>query len=142
MKYMLIMRTPEMVEMPEDVDFTEVINAMGAYNESLIKAGVLLAGEGLAPPDEGFVVDFDQTPPVVTDGPYAEAKELFNGFWMIQTSTKEEAAEWAKRCPLGPGMRLEVRRVTETEEFDQDNEYIQKEYEWREQLGTDRPVQG
>ncbi|QGG41001.1 YciI family protein [Aeromicrobium yanjiei] len=142
MKYMLIMRTPEMVEMPEDVDFTEVINAMGAYNESLIKAGVLLAGEGLAPPDEGFVVDFDATPPVVTDGPYAEAKELFNGFWMIQTSTKEEAAEWAKRCPLGPGMRLEVRRVNETEEFDQDNEYVQKEHEWREQLGTDRPVQG
>jgi len=115
---------------------------MGAYNESLVKAGVLLAGEGLAPVEDGFVVDFDSTPPIVTDGPYAEAKELFNGFWMIQTSTKEEAAEWAKRCPLGPGTRLEVRRVTETEEFDQDNEYVQKEYEWREQLGTDRPVQG
>ncbi|MFI5425822.1 YciI family protein [Aeromicrobium sp. UC242_57] len=71
---------------------------------------------------------------MVTDGPYAEAKELFNGFWIIQTSTKEEAAEWAKRCPLGPGTRLEVRRVTETEEFDQSNEYVQKEYEWREQL--------
>jgi len=142
MRYMLIMRTPVEIEMPEDVDFTEIINAMGAYNESLVKAGVLLAGEGLAPVEDGFVVDFDSTPPIVTDGPYAEAKELFNGFWMIQTSTKEEAAEWAKRCPLGPGTRLEVRRVTETEEFDQDNEYVQKEYEWREQLGTDRPVQG
>jgi hypothetical protein len=142
MKYMLIMRTPVEMTLPEDFDFTEIINAMGAYNESLIKAGVLLGGEGLAPAEEGFVVDFDSTPPIVTDGPYAEAKELFTGFWIIQTSTKEEAAEWAKRCPLGPGTRLEVRRVTEIEEFDQDNEYIQKEHEWREQLGTDQPVQG
>ena len=78
---------------------------MGAYNESLIKAGVLLAGEGLADAKEGFVVDFDSTPPVVTDGPYAEAKELFNGFWILEVSSKEEAAEWAKRCPLGPGTR-------------------------------------
>lgn len=135
MKYMLIMRSPVEFEVPEDFDFNEIINAMGAYNESLIKAGVLLGGDGLAGPEEGFVVDFDSTPPVVTDGPYAEAKELFNGFWMIQTSSKEEAAEWAKRCPLGPGTRLEVRRVTEVEEFDQSNEYVQKEYEWREQLG-------
>jgi hypothetical protein len=78
----------------------------------------------------------------VTDGPYAEAKELFNGFWIIQTSTKEEAAEWARRCPLGPGDRLEVRRVNEIEDFDQSNEYIQKEHELREQLGSDRPVEG
>ncbi|WP_456697555.1 YciI family protein [Aeromicrobium sp. P5_D10] len=134
MRYMLIMRSPVEFEIPEDFDFNEIINAMGAYNESLIKAGVLLAGEGLAPAEDGFVVDFDSTPPVVTDGPYAEAKELFNGFWIIQTSSKEEAAEWAKRCPLGPGTRLEVRRVTETEDFDQSNEYVQKEYEWREQL--------
>ena len=141
MRHMLIMRTPTDVELPDDLDFTDIINAMGAYNESLVKAGVLLAGEGLAPAEEGFVVDFDSTPPVVTDGPYAEAKELLNGFWIIQTSTKEEAAEWAKRCPLGPGVRLEVRRVTETEEFDQSNEYVQKEYAWREQLGTHTPVQ-
>ena len=69
--------------------------------------------------------------PVVTDGPYAEAKELFNGFWIIEVSSKEEAAEWAKRCPLGPGTRLEVRRVNELEDFPQDNEWIQKEAGWR-----------
>ena len=81
MKYMLIMRsTQEAVDAFQDVDFEEVIAAMGAYNESLIKAGILLGGEGLAGVEEGFVVDFDATPPVVTDGPYAEAKELFNGF--------------------------------------------------------------
>lgn len=138
MKYMLIMRSPEEFEIPEDFDFTEMINAMGAYNESLIKAGVFIDADGLTDAAEGFVVDFESTPPVVTDGPYAEAKELFSGFWIIQTSTKEEAAEWAKRCPLGPGDRLEVRRVVETEELDQSNEYIQREQERREQLGPDK----
>jgi len=132
MKYMLIMRsTQEAVDAFQDVDFEEVIAAMGAYNESLIKAGILLGGEGLAGVEEGFVVDFDATPPVVTDGPYAEAKELFNGFWIIGVSSKEEAVEWAKRCPLGPGSKLEVRRVNELEDFPQDNEWIQKEAGWR-----------
>ncbi|MCD2441279.1 YciI family protein [Agromyces sp. SYSU K20354] len=135
MKYMLIMRAnDEGYAAYDELDFTEIIAAMGAYNESLMKAGVLLAGEGLTDAAEGFVVDFDSTPPVVTDGPYAEAKELFNGFWIIQVSSKEEAAEWAKRCPLGPGTRLEVRRVTELEDFPQDNEWIQKEAGWREEL--------
>ena len=135
MKYMLIMRsTEEAQEAFKDVDFNEVIAQMGAYNESLIKAGVLLAGEGLTDAEEGLVVDFDSTPPVVTDGPYAEAKELFNGFWIIGVSSKEEAAEWAKRCPLGPGSKLEVRRVNELEDFPQDNEWIQKEAGWREEL--------
>jgi hypothetical protein len=84
MKYMLIMRsTEEALDASKEMDFNEIIAAMGAYNESLVKAGVLLGGEGLAGVEEGFVVDFDSTPPVVTDGPYAEAKELFNGFWMI-----------------------------------------------------------
>jgi hypothetical protein len=132
MKYMLIMRdSQEAIDASKDLDFEEVIAAMGAYNESLIKAGVLLGGEGLAGVEEGFVVDFDATPPVVTDGPYAEAKELFNGFWIIGVSSKEEAIEWAKRCPLGPGTRLEVRRVNELEDFPQDNEWIQKEAQWR-----------
>ena len=134
MKYMLIMRADdEGIANYEQMDFAEVIAAMGAYNESLIKAGVLLAGEGLADAKEGFVVDFDATPPVVTDGPYAEAKELFNGFWIIGVSSKEEAAEWAKRCPLGPGSKLEVRRVNELEDFPQDNEWIQKEAQWRDE---------
>ncbi|MFD3809700.1 YciI family protein [Rhodococcus sp. NPDC058639] len=143
MKYMLVMRdTDAAIEASKNIDFNEILNAMGRYNESLIKAGVLLAGEGLSDPEEGFVVDFDSDPPLVTDGPYGETKELFNGFWIIQTSSKEEAAEWAKRCPLGPGSKLEVRRVNAAEEFDQDNEYVRKEAEWREQLGTDKPVVG
>ncbi|GAB3617594.1 YciI family protein [Okibacterium endophyticum] len=139
MKYMLIMRsTDAAVEAWKETDFEETINAMGAYNEALIKAGVLLAGEGLSDAKEGFVVDFDSEKPIVTDGPYGETHELFNGFWIIQTASREEAAEWASRCPLGPGSKLEVRRVTDESDFADfaDNEYVQKEAGWREQLGT------
>jgi hypothetical protein len=136
-RYMLIMRsTPEAEKAMEEqnIDFNEIIASMGRYNEELIKAGVMLAGEGLTGPDEGFVVDFNSDPPVVTDGPYTEAKELFNGFWMLDVSSKEEAKQWAQKCPLGPGVKLEVRRVAETEEFPQDNEWIQKEIQWRADL--------
>lgn len=139
MKYMLIMRaTEQAVEASKEEDFEQIINAMGAYNESMVKAGVMLAGEGLADPEEGFVVDFDADKPVVTDGPYGETHELFNGFWIIQAASKEEAAEWASRAPLGPGSKIEVRRVHDETDFEEfaDNEYIQKEAGWREQLGT------
>jgi hypothetical protein len=110
-----------------------VIAAMGRYNEELIKAGVLLAGEGLAGPEEGFVVNFDTDTPVLTDGPYTEAKELFNGFWVLGVSSIEEAKQWALKCPLGCGARLEVRRITESEEFPQDNEWVQKEIQWKKE---------
>jgi len=136
MKYMLIMRaTDEAVEASKDIPFEEIINLMGAYNESLINAGVMLAGEGLADVSEGFVVDFASTPPAVTDGPYGETHELFNGFWILQVSSKEEAIEWASRCPLRAGSKLEVRRVTEESDFADfaDNEFIKKEAGWREQ---------
>lgn len=139
MKYMLIMRgTDEAREKYEQIPFREVIEAMGAYNESLIKAGVLLAAEGLADSMAGnFVVDFSAEPPAVTDGPYGETHELFNGFWIIQTSSKEEAAEWAARCPLGPGSKLEVRRVSEMSDFGDlaDTETLQKQAAWRAEAG-------
>ncbi|HET8927778.1 MAG TPA: YciI family protein [Microbacterium sp.] len=133
MKHMLIMRaTQQAVEAYKDIDFAEVINAMGRYNESLIKAGVMIAGDGLAD-EPGYVVDFSGETPIVSDGPYGEVHELFNGFWILETATAEEALEWAKRCPLGPGSKLEVRRVTDESDFADfaDNEYVQKEKEWR-----------
>ncbi|AYG02923.1 YciI family protein [Gryllotalpicola protaetiae] len=131
-KFMLIMRgTDAAKDAFEQTDFTEVIAAMGAYNESMLKAGVMVGGDGLAL-EPGLVVDFDQTPPVVTDGPYGETKELFNGFWVLEVPTIEEAAEWAKRAPLPPGNKLEVRRITGPEDFPADNEWIQKEKEWQE----------
>ena len=118
---------------------TEELTEMGQFNEQLVDAGVMLAGEGLADAREGLVVDFATEPPTVTDGPYGETHELFSGFWILQVSSKEEAIEWASRCPLGPGSKLEVRRVTDESDFADfaDNEYIQKEAGWREQLGTD-----
>lgn len=139
MKFMLIMRsTAEAKAAQKDGDLEAIINAMGAYNESMMKAGVLLAGEGLSDNlAEAFVVNFDGAPPVVNDGAYGEVHEMFNGFWMIEVSGKDEAVEWASRCPLGPGNKLEVRRVSDMSDFVDfaDNEFIQKEEGWREELG-------
>ena len=134
-KYMFIMRTTaEALAASKEIDFEEIINAMGAYNESMIKAGVMVSADGLSDAKEGIVVDFSSTPPVVTDGPYGEVHELFNGFWIVEVSSREEAIEWASRAPLGPGSKLEVRHIPSTDEAFADyadNEYIQKEKEWR-----------
>ncbi|UYN84402.1 MAG: YciI family protein [Microcella sp.] len=135
-KYMLIMRsTAAAVEASKNLDFEEIINAMGAYNESLMQAGVMVGGEGLAD-EPGVVVDFSTDDRIVTDGPYGETHELFNGFWMLEVSSQHEAVEWAKRCPLGPGSKLEIRRVTDESDFADfsDNEFIQKEEGWREEI--------
>ena len=143
-RYMLIMRsTPEAEAAMEEmeIDFNEIIESMGRYNEELIKAGVLLAGEGLTGPEEGFVVDFDSDPPVITDGPYTEAKELFNGFWVIDVSSKEEAKQWARKIPLGKGVKVEVRRVSEIADFPSDNPWIKKEVEWKADLAEKIAVQ-
>lgn len=138
MKYMLIMRaTDETFAAFQDVDFDEVMDSMGRFNDELIRAGVLLAAEGLDPePSSGVVVDYSTQPPVVTDGPYGETKELFGGFWILDVASKEEAVEWAKRAPLaGPGSKAEIRRVSTIDEFPQDNKWIKKEREWREATG-------
>ena len=137
MKYMLIMRaTDEAYAAMADADFGEMLESVGRFNDEMIRAGVLLAAEGLADASEGVVVDFSSEPPVVTDGPYGETKELFNGFYIINVASKEEAIEWAKRAPItGPGFRTEIRRVPTIDEFPQDNVWIQKERAWRESTG-------
>jgi hypothetical protein len=137
MKYMLIMRaTDEAYAAFQDVDFDKVMEAMGRFNDEMISAGVLVAAEGLDEAAQGVVVDYSSEPPVVTDGPYGETKELFGGFWILEVASKEEAVEWAKRAPLsGPGMKTEIRRVSSIDEFPQDNEWIQKERAWREATG-------
>lgn len=135
-KYMLIMRgTDEGAAAYADIDIEQVIESMGRYNESMMDAGVLVAGEGLSDAAQGAVVDFSGETPVVSDGPYGEVHELFNGFWILQTATAEEALEWAKRAPLTPGNELEVRRVTDESDFADfaDNEYLEKEKGWREE---------
>jgi hypothetical protein len=134
---MLIMRaSDEAFESFKDVDFDVVLESMGRFNDEMISAGVLVAAEGLDDAAQGVVVDYSAEPPVVTDGPYGETKELFGGFWILDVASKEEAVEWAKRAPMsGPGMKTEIRRVASIDEFPQDNEWIKKERAWREATG-------
>jgi hypothetical protein len=135
MKFMLIWRqtSADAWDSLGEIDFDTMLETVGRFNEELIEAGVLLAAEGLAPAEEGVVVDFSSEPPVVTDGPYGETKELFNGFYLINVPTIQDAVEWAKRVPLtGPGFKTEIRRVPTIDEFPQDNEWIKKERAWRE----------
>lgn len=135
-KYMLIMRgTDESVAKMMETPFDEMLETVGRFNEELIRAGVLVAAEGLDDPAQGVVVDFDGEAPVVTDGPYGETKELFGGFYLIDVASKEEAVEWAKRLPATTGSKVEIRRVPGIDEFPQDNEWIVKERAWRERTG-------
>ncbi|WP_338770999.1 YciI family protein [Nocardia vulneris] len=137
MKYMLVMRaTDEAYAKMGDVDFDKMLEIMGRFNEEMLRAGVLLAAEGLEDPAEGVVVDYSSETPIITDGPYGETKELFGGFYILNVASKEEAIEWAKRMPMaGPGFKTEIRRVSSIDEFPQDNEWIQKERAWREATG-------
>ena len=134
---MLIMRgDDEAVASFANVDFDEMLEAMGRFNDELINAGVLVAAEGLDDAEQGVVVDYSSTPPVVTDGPYGETKELFGGYYILDVASKEEAVEWAKRLPMTrPGIKTEIRRVPSIEEFPQDNPWIQRERAWREANG-------
>ncbi|MGW5437182.1 YciI family protein [Nocardia asteroides] len=137
MKYMLIMRaTDEAWAAMDQYEFSEILETMGRYNDELIRAGVLVAAEGLDQASEGVVVDYSSETPIVTDGPYGETKELFGGFYILNVASKEEAVEWAKRMPMtGPGVKTEIRRVPSIDEFPQDNEWIKRERAWRESTG-------
>lgn len=118
--FMFIMRLEEGIDPATvgDLSFTEMLAAMGRYNDELTEAGVFVSAEGLAPAEEGVVLDFGQTPPLVTDGPYGETKELFNGYWIVRTADRAEAIAWAAKAPLGPGVKLEIRRIPSLDEYD------------------------
>jgi len=96
---------------------TEILTAMGKYNEELVKAGVMLAGEGLHPSSKGKRVKFNGGKSVVTDGPFAETKELVAGFWLWQVRSMDEAIEWLKRSPFDGGTEIEVRPIFDAEDF-------------------------
>ncbi|WP_443191514.1 YciI family protein [Pseudomonas indica] len=98
----------------------EAVAAMMKYNESLQEAGVLLALDGLHPLASGARVSFAGGKPTVTDGPYVETNEVLGGYWMIRVNSKEEAIEWAKRCPAGDNEVIELRQVFEMEDFPAD----------------------
>lgn len=132
MKFMLIMRaTDEAVATYRKLPHEQIIEQMGRYNEQLVEAGVLAAGDGLTDASEGVVVDFSSDPPAVSDGAYGPTESLFDGFWILDVDSRDDAIAWAKRCPLGAGSKLEIRRITGAEDFPADNEWIQKEEQWR-----------
>jgi len=121
MRFMMLMipkgyETAEPGKMPD----AKAVAAMMKYNESLQKAGVLLALDGLHPPSMGARISFPGGKPMVTDGPFAEAKEVVGGYWMIQVKSKEEAIEWAKRCPGSENETIELRQVQEFADFTAD----------------------
>jgi hypothetical protein len=113
----------------------ELIAAMGRFNEEMIKAGVMLAGEGLHPSSKGARVSFAGGKPTVTQGPFANVDELVSGFWMIQVGSKEEAIDWARRVPFEDGV-IEIRQVFEASDFPAEilpPEEAAREQAWRDQ---------
>jgi hypothetical protein len=114
---------------------------MGKYNEELVKAGVMLAGEGLQPSSKGARVRFQGNKRTVIDGPFAETKELVAGFWLWQVKSKQEAIEWLKRAPFEDGAEVEIRQVFETADFaasDPTGELMKKEEELRKTIESKR----
>jgi hypothetical protein len=105
---------------PGTMPDAKAVAAMMKYNESLQEAGVLLALDGLHPPSTGARVSFSGGRPKVTDGPFTETKEVLGGYWMIQVKSREEAIEWAKRCPASDNEVIEVRQVQEMSDFPAD----------------------
>ena len=138
MRFMVMIKANKDTEagvMPSE----ELLAEMGKFNEELVKAGVLLAGEGLQPSSKGARVRFSGAKRTVIDGPFTETKELIAGFWLIQVKSKEEAIEWVKRCPnpTGTEAEIEIRQVFEAADFPADvfpPEDAAREQELRDEL--------
>jgi hypothetical protein len=139
MRFMVIVKATKDSEAGKLPD-GKLLAAMGKYNEELVKAGVMLAGEGLQPSSKGARVKFSGGKRTVTDGPFPETKELIAGFWMWNVKSKEEALEWLKRCPdphPGSESEIEIRQIFETEDFapvDPSGDLRKKEDELRKKI--------
>ena len=139
MRFMVIVKASEESEagvMPS----TELLTAMGNFNQELINAGVMLAGEGLQPSSTGARVKFADGQATVIDGPFAETKELVAGFWLFQVKSRDEAIEWVKRAPFDAGTEIEVRKVSEAEDFGEEftPELREAEERMREQAAANQ----
>ena len=136
MRFMVLVKASpesEAGEMPSE----EMLAEMGRYNEELVNAGVMLAGEGLHPSSKGVRIRFDGGKPTVIQPPFAEPHELVSGFWIIQVNSREEAIDWASRAPFGDRQILEIRQVFEASDFPADvlpPEEAAREQEWRDRL--------
>ena len=137
MRVMVIVKASKESEagvLPSEQELTE----MGEFNDELVKAGVMLAGEGLQASSKGARVRFDKSgKKTITDGPFAETKELVAGFWLWQVKSKEEAIEWLKRAPFRNGEEVEIRQVFEATDFGDNfsKEFVEKEQAWRRESG-------
>ncbi|TQF42105.1 transcription initiation protein [Bradyrhizobium sp. UNPF46] len=121
MRFMMLMIPLGYEAAPPDVQLDpERVAAMMRYNEALKDAGVLITLDGLHPPSMGARVSFATGEPMVTDGPFAEAKEVLGGYWMIEVASRAEAIAWAKRCPASPNEIIEIRQVQEMADFPPD----------------------
>ena len=130
MRFMMLMipkgyETAAPGTVPDDV---ERVGSMMAYNEALRKAGVLVALDGLHPPSMGARVSFKGGKPTVTDGPFAEAKEVLGGYWVIDVKSKQEAIEWAKRCPATENETIEIRQIQELTDYPADVQEVVAKY--------------
>ncbi|HKV09627.1 MAG TPA: YciI family protein [Thermoanaerobaculia bacterium] len=137
MRFMVLVKANEESEagvLPSE----EMLTAMGKYNEELVKAGVMLAGEGLHPSSKGVRVRFSGNERTVTDGPFPETKELLAGFWILQANSREEVIEWIKKAPMDGGTELEIRQIFEAEDFgdlvDKVPEVFEAEQRLRDQM--------
>jgi hypothetical protein len=134
MRFMMLVKSDDRSEagvLPTEKELAD----MGRYNDALVKAGVLLAGEGLRASAKGARVRFAGGKPTVTDGPFTEAKELVAGFWMIEVKSREEAIEWARRAPFQEG-EIEIRQVFELSDFPGEGEaWRESERAFRERAG-------
>jgi hypothetical protein len=117
MRFMVIIKTTPEAEKEGALPDPKLLVEMGKYNEELMKAGVVLAMDGLHPSSKGKRVKFTGGSPTVIDGPFTEAKELIAGFWIWKVNNIEEAVEWVKRCPCEPGAEVEIRQIGEMEDF-------------------------
>jgi hypothetical protein len=135
MRFMVIVPTTPATE--DQMPSAEMLTAMGEYNQKLVEAGVLLAGEGLRPSKFGAKLSFTgKNKAAATDGPFTEAKELVGGFWIIQAPTKEDAIKWMSKAPFPAGTTLEIRALAEVEDFkDFRPDLAEDERKWREKSG-------
>jgi len=131
MRFIVIVKASERSESGQ-LPSPEMLARMGAFNEELVKAGIMLAGEGLQPSSKGARISFGGPKPVVTDGPFAETKELVGGFWILQAKSKEEVVAWISRAPFYDGEQVEIRQIFEREDFGQ--AVAEEETRLREQI--------
>ena len=139
MRFMMLMYPGPNAETEQDPadGNTELLNAMMAFNQRMIDAGVMLSGDGLKPTSKGARVKFGRGKPTVIDGPFTETKEILGGFWMINAKSLAEAIEWARQAPCPEGEMIEVRQVYEPEDFGPD--VAEREREMIRQQTTKKP---